>query len=128
MREANSYTHGLPTLAAAGPRLIAVGLAILIAATWIPTLPVLTAMAILTLGATDSTVLRFHRSPALASVLILHAATYATLYALFVGAAFQLGFGAASPRISLVNVLDLFLSLLFLAAAARQIAAALRRA
>jgi len=61
-------------------------------------------------------------------VAMLHAATYATLYAMFVGATFQLAISAARPPIGLVVALDFAVSWLFMAAAARRIAAVLRHA
>jgi hypothetical protein len=128
MLDASSSSQRHPIHAAAGPQLIAIGLAILIVATWIPSLPVLTAMAVLALGTTYATLVRFRYSPLLAPVLVIHAATYATLYALFVGALFHASARAASPQFSLVDALDLFLSWLFLVVAARRIWTALRPA
>jgi hypothetical protein len=128
MLDTSSSSQRLPIHAAAGPRLIAIGLPILIAATWIPSLPVLTAMAVLALGTTYATLVRFRYSPLLVPVLVIHAATYATLYALFVGAALHAGSRAASSPFSLVDSLDLVLSWLFLVVAARQIWTVLRPA
>jgi hypothetical protein len=127
MRDANFASQRFSAHAAAGPRLIAIGLAILIAATWIPSLPVLTAMAVLALGATYATLVRFRRSPLLLSVLLIHAATYATLYLLFVGATLPLGVTATSRQLGLVNVLDLSVSWVFLGLAVSHIVIVLRR-
>ena len=48
-----------------GAWLIALGLAMLFAAPWFPVMPVVTAMAILALGATDATLARFRGTPAI---------------------------------------------------------------
>ena len=64
-----------------GAMQIAFGLAILISFAWFPLAPVVTAMAIIALGATNATLARFQGSPALCPVLLLHAVTYLSLYA-----------------------------------------------
>jgi hypothetical protein len=69
-----------------GPALIAVGLAILILAAWWPAAPIVSAMALLTLGATGATLARFGSSPSLRTILPVHIVVYAGMYALFVGA------------------------------------------
>lgn len=128
MRSTHSPFHRLRSPAAAGPWLIAIGLAVLIAATWIPVLPVLTPMAVVALGATYATESRQRASVAAVPLLMLHAATYATLYVLFVGARFQSTARSATTGISLLDGLDLGASWMFLALAAHCVAAALRRA
>jgi hypothetical protein len=67
-----------------GPALVAVGLAFLIVAAWWPAAPTTTAMALVALGATYSTVARFQ---GISAIVVLHAIVYLTLYALFFGAA-----------------------------------------
>lgn len=109
------------------PALIAFGLAVLMASIWIPVLPVLTAMAVLALGATFATLVRFRDSTLRMTAIVFHAVTYAMLYALFVGAVFHSGTGSAS-QVGLLGVLDLALSWLVLTLAARQIAVELQRA
>lgn len=68
------------------PKLIVAGLLVLLAAGWWPTLPTVTALAVIMLGATWATVERFRGTPALALALVVHLAVYGGLYALFVGA------------------------------------------
>lgn len=69
-----------------GPALIAVGLAVLLSATWWPAAPVVSAMALLALGATGATLARFGGSPSFPTILAVHVVVYAGLYVLFVGA------------------------------------------
>jgi len=104
--------------AAFGPWLIAIGLTILIAAAWIPLLPVVTAMAFLTLGATDATLSRFQNTQVLRPILFLHAATYAMLYGLFVGAVLH---ASASDGLGLGVQFDLAASILPMAFAAQRV-------
>src|SRR3972149_5187524 len=70
---------------------IAAGLSILLAAAWWPMLPAVTGMALITLGATGTTIARFCGRPALAPVLFVHLAVYGGLYALVVGATLHAG-------------------------------------
>lgn len=109
-----------------GHWLIAVGLAILILAAWMPALPVVTAMAILTLGATDATLARFRGMAAMAPVM-LHAATYATLYALFVGATLHAANAASAAPLSGWTLFDLAASILPMGVAAQRIVGAVRQ-
>lgn len=109
-----------------GPLLIAVGLIILLAATWLPALPLVTAMALITLGATLVTIARFVGSIAFATVLLLHAATYAMLYGLFVAAALHTSFDGAQVQCNTSAIFDLALSTLPICIALRHFAAAVR--
>src|SRR5436190_6682292 len=68
------------------PSLIGIGLAVLVAAAWWPGAPVLTAMAVITLGASEATISRFRDRAESVTIMILHGATYTGLYILFVGA------------------------------------------
>ena len=109
------------------PRLlIGVGLAILLASNWIPALPVITALAVLALGATDATIARFNRSPALVPVLLLHATTYTALYGLFVGATFYAAV-SVGQSIGAWHVLDIGASALFMAIALQRTGGMLSR-
>jgi hypothetical protein len=108
-------------LADSSARWIGVGLVIFIAAGWVPAMPVVTAMAILALGATNATIARFARSPALIPVVLLHAATYATLYALFIGATLHAATGSTTGRLSAWSALDLVASTLPMAVALKRI-------
>src|SRR5829696_1167542 len=72
-----------------GATYIGVGLAILVAGAWLPNAPFITAVAIISLGATEITLARFRDKAALLTVLILHGAAYTGLYGLFIGATFH---------------------------------------
>jgi hypothetical protein len=98
--------------ATAGPLLIAVGLAGLLASASLPAVPVVTAMAILSLGATDATLARFRHSPALVPIMLLHAATYTALYGLFVGATLHAAATSAGQGVNAWAALDLAVSTL----------------
>src|SRR3954467_13955877 len=89
-----------------GSALIGAGLAILFAATWWPDAPILTAVAVITLGATQLTLARFHGTPAFVPILALHAATYVSLYALFVCATLHAVTASSASGMSSWEVLD----------------------
>ena len=73
-------------------------MAILIVASFSSWAPVATAMAMVTLGATLATIARFRDTAVLLPVVALHAATYAALYGLFVGAMLhRVAAGSAPP-------------------------------
>jgi hypothetical protein len=84
-------------------------------------------MAILGLGTTNATLTRFHRSAALCPVLLLHAATYLCLYALFLGATLHAAAAASTAGLGLWQSLDLAVSLLPMAVAAQRVTSALRQ-
>jgi hypothetical protein len=107
--------------------LIAVGLAFLIAGSWMPALPVVTAMAILALGATNATIARFSSSPSLVPVALLNAATYLALYGLFIGATLYAATAASTASVSAWTVLDLAASTLPMAAVLHRTMRALRQ-
>jgi hypothetical protein len=109
-----------------GQMLIAVGLALLLVSTWVPTVPAVTAMAILTWGATDATIGRFQCSPACAPVLMLHAITYAALYGLFMAATLHAIGSEKATSLPAAAYADLTLSTLPIFIAVRHIAAAAR--
>jgi hypothetical protein len=109
---------------ATGPCLIAVGLVVLIAAGWIPSLPVVTAMAVLALGATGATLVRFQGASSLRPIMLLHAATYATLYVLFAGAVLH---APSSVGLSRWAQFDLAASILPMALAAQRLGGTLWR-
>ena len=121
--------HSQVTLpsATAGPLLIAVGLAGLLASAWLPAVPVVTAMAILALGATDAMLVRFRHSPAFVPIILLHSAAYAALYGLFVGATLHATATAAGQGVNAWEALDLAASTLLMALALQRIGSAIRR-
>ena len=107
----------------AGPPLILAGLAALILVTAFPEVPAITALSILTLGATNATLDRFRNAPAITTALLLHAATYIAVYTLFIGATL---YAAATGALGTLVALDLALSILPMAIAAQRVAIALR--
>jgi hypothetical protein len=110
-----------------GEAYIGLGVAILIAAAWWPDAPVVTAMAIIALGATEVTVSRFRGSVAALPIVMLHGATYTLLYALFIGARLH-GAGAASAAgITGFAAFDLAASFMPMAIALKHIASCLRQ-
>lgn len=110
-----------------GPTLIAVGLAVLLLSPWLPALPVVTAMALLTLGATFVTAQRFRGSPGYIPVMLLHATTYAALYGLFIAATLHAAGSATNTPVRSIVILDIAASMLPILTALRHIAAAPRR-
>jgi hypothetical protein len=105
------------------PLLIAAGLTGLLASILFPAVPVVTAMAVLTLGATNSTLARFRGSSALPTLMLAHAAVYLSLYVLLIGATLH----AALPtlRLSVGTALDLVASILPMALAIRSVVGSL---
>jgi hypothetical protein len=75
--------------------LVIVGLALLTASTFWPRTPVITALAMITIGATDLTIQRFRESAAYLPVMLLHALTYTGLYGIMAGA--RIHAAASSP-------------------------------
>jgi hypothetical protein len=122
-----SLTSPSTTSPTKGPALIALGLLVLMLSAWCPALPVVTAMAILTLGATYVMVQRFRSSSDYIPVLLLHASTYAALYGLFIAATLHAAGRAPNTAVSSVVILDIAASVLPILTALRHIAAAARR-
>jgi hypothetical protein len=89
-----------------GPVLIGIGLSILFAAAFWPSAPIVTAMAIIALGATDAIASRYQGSVPALPVTILHGTTYMLLYMLFVGARLHVPATAPSSAVSSLAVLD----------------------
>jgi hypothetical protein len=113
---------------AVGPWLIAFGLTILLTAVLFPSIPAVSAMAIVALGATQSTLLRFRHSPVLPSIMLLHAATYLSLYLTFVCAVLYTPAAGTANALSLLGALDLAASILPMAMALQTVGASLRPA
>lgn len=108
-----------------GPALIAAGLVVLIFASGLSGAPVLTAFAFIALGATEVTLARHHNTARLLPLAILHAITYATLYALFLGATLQAATTSSSRNVHWLVVLDVAASLFPMAIAAQRISSRL---
>jgi|tagenome__1003787_1003787.scaffolds.fasta_scaffold20910927_2 hypothetical protein len=109
---------------AAGPFLIATGLALLLASIVFPVIPAVTAMAILTVGATEATLARYRYSPALPTIMLVHAPTYFSLYATFIAATLYVPVGLPAHTLSVRLALDLVASIPFMAIALRRIVVA----
>jgi hypothetical protein len=107
--------------------LVGVGLLILLAATCLPSAPVVTAMAIIALGSTDVMVARFRGSVAALPILGLHGMTYALLYSLFVGARLHVPAAAPTHGLGGLTVFDLAASALPMAIALSRIFNCLRQ-
>ncbi len=119
--------------------LIAVGLIVLVAVVIWPAIPAVTAMALVTLGATRVTLQRLRNEPVALPLMLLHLSVYGGLYAIFVaaslhaishrvGTAHQLSlpwFGGQCPPYVFAAI-DLAVSTLPIALAMRQILGALR--
>jgi hypothetical protein len=110
----------------AGPALIAIGLGGLIASTWLP-VPVVTAMAVLTLGVTEVTIDRFGRSAALLPIIALHSVIYAGLYGLFIGATLHAATSAFVAVRGGSPLVDIAISSVPMAVALQRVVIALRR-
>jgi hypothetical protein len=99
---------------------IAAGLAILAAAILSPGVPAVTGMALVALGATIATTRRFRSPATIVPAMMLHLATYGSLYALFLGATLHAATQSGS-RLSIFNILDLALSICPLAVALERV-------
>jgi hypothetical protein len=109
------------------PALVGTGIATLFAAAWWPAAPVVTAMAVIALGATEITLSRYRGTTALLPVVILHGATYAALYGLFVGARLHAAGNSAMAGLNGFEAFDLALSLIPMAIAAQRATRCLRQ-
>ena len=109
-----------------GPTLIAAGMSILLLAIWSPSLPAVTAMSLVALGATDVTLSRFRGTPALLPIILLHAITYGGLYATFLGATLHAATQSSGAGVGIPTLLDLVASTIPAVAAVRRIAVGLR--
>jgi hypothetical protein len=89
---------------------IGLGLVILIAAAWWPDAPLVTAIAIIALGATDAMVSRFRGSTTAWPIMALHGTFYVMLYILFVGARIHASATALTPGVGRLSMLDLIAS------------------
>jgi hypothetical protein len=103
-----------------GPTLIGAGLLLLLASTYCHGVPIVTAVALISLGATEVMIARPCAHARLVPITILHAATYATLYALFLGATLHAS-TATSTATRWPVTLDIAASLLPMLLAAKRI-------
>ena len=100
------------------PTAMAFGVAWLLIGTLWPGTPIVTAMALVTLGATGALVARLRRSPHSLPVLAAHAFVYGGLYAIFVAAELHAANAASGPRLSWHVLVDVALSIVPMLAAA----------
>ncbi|HVT29332.1 MAG TPA: hypothetical protein VHE81_15050 [Lacipirellulaceae bacterium] len=110
------------------PALIGLGLAFLLAAMWWPHTPVLTATALIALGATDSAMARFKSSTLLMPILILQTSIYAALYGLLIGATLHAAALRSTTGVGGWTALDLALSSIPMAIALQHFVRCLRHA
>ena len=112
MRRFNWLSQNITVPKLHGPTPIAVGLLFLMAAMLWPGMPAVTGMALVTLGATDATLARYRRSVTRLPILVLHAAIYGGLYAIFVGATLDAlnTMSAARQLVYAVTAVDLAIS------------------
>jgi hypothetical protein len=108
-----------------GPALIAIGLAVLVAATWWPAAPVISALAVVILGATAATLSRFSHHRALCPMIALHLFVYGGLYLMFIGAAWHAAATGQRSGRHIWQTLDLAASVFPMGLAARWSIAAL---
>jgi hypothetical protein len=110
MRHSAPTIHNARSMFRLGPAAIGVGLAILMAAVLWPGVPAVTAMALVTLGATTATIARFRGSASMSPILLMHLLVYGGLYSLFVGAALDVTTQQRPTRLSGLMLIDLILS------------------
>jgi len=113
----------VPPLAAWAPFWIIVGLMILAVSSWWPSVPAVTAMSLVTLGATGVTITRLRGSTLLWPALV-HLVVYGGLYALFVGAALHAADTRLGPRLDAITIGDIIVSLVPMLVAGRLVWAA----
>lgn len=106
---------------------VGLGIVILITAAWWPVAPLVTAIAIIALGATDAVVCRLRSSTAAVPIIVLHGITYTLLYALFVGARLHTPAAAPSASVAGFVMLDLIASTFPMALALKRISSFLRQ-
>jgi hypothetical protein len=93
-----------------GPTLIAAGLGVLMAAAWLPAMPVTTGAALVALGATGAVVRQFRTSAHLRIALAAHLFVYVSLYLIFVGAVTHAALAGPRNGLSFLKGLDFGMS------------------
>jgi hypothetical protein len=112
MRRFRSHLLSGDNAAANGPALIGVGLAALVAAMVVPGVPAVAAMAVVTLGATGVFVERYRGAAGLVPMLLAHLMVYSSMYALFVGATLHAAATTTAGGVTVVESVDLVVSML----------------
>ena len=107
------------------PYWIAAGIALLLAASCWPPLPVLTSMSLIALGATLAIVSRLGQASRLRPLIAVHAVVYANLYLVFVGAVCHAALTGPRHGLSWIQGIDLLFSVAPMVVAARLVVTAL---
>jgi hypothetical protein len=110
-----------------GAPLIVAGITALMTVAAFPTAPAVTALSIVMLGATNTTLDRYRHSQALTAALLLHTGAYASLYVLFVGATLHAAAATPSGALSTLPAVDLVTSAIPLAISVHRIVATFRQ-
>jgi hypothetical protein len=97
-----------------GPLVIAIGLGVLLVASWLPAVPVISSMALLAVGATSVTLARFRGTSALLPVMLVHSATYGGLYVLYFGATLHKAATGDASGLGLFQAADMTASILLM--------------
>jgi hypothetical protein len=92
------------------PECIAVGIAVLLAGSFWPRVPLVAAMALVALGATGMTLVRYKRSPALLPLAVTQLTIYVGIYGVFIGAALHAANARSGPQLELLTILDVVAS------------------
>jgi prolipoprotein diacylglyceryltransferase len=121
MRDPSLHSSWISPNTLRGPGVIGAGIAMMIFASCCQGAAILTAVALITLGATQVTLARHRDTALLLPITILHLATYATLYALFLGATIHAANTNADRGIQWFVVLDVATSLVPLGLAAQRV-------
>ncbi|HEY4231900.1 MAG TPA: hypothetical protein VGM76_00610 [Lacipirellulaceae bacterium] len=93
-----------------GPAWIGIGLGVLVAGAWLSAVPVVTAMALVALGATTVTVDRFRGRSRADLVVVLNLLVYCSLYALFFGTMLHQARAGATRQLGPLAAMDLVAS------------------
>jgi hypothetical protein len=76
-----------------------------------PCIPAVTAMAIVTLGATIVTLVRIRGSTGILPIMLIHLAVYGSLYALFVGESLHAAAMGPGSSNQIIAMMDLIVSI-----------------
>jgi hypothetical protein len=90
---------------------IGIGLILLVASTWWPVTPVLTAVVFVSVGATRAAVGHFHKSPLFPQLIAANLLVYGALYCLFIGAVWHASTFGVQQGWRLYQSLDLAASI-----------------
>jgi hypothetical protein len=111
MRRLTSSAFHAQAFLVQGAAAIAGGLAILTAAMLWPGVPVVTAVALVALGATSVTLGRFRRTAGIVPATFVHLAIYGGLYAIFLGASLDLAATRPTTTLEVALFVDIVISI-----------------